>query len=440
MNRLAWLLLPLALAPRAAEALPSFRQLTGMPCTACHTTAFGPSLTPEGEAFKLLGYALGERRDALPLNALAVASFTRTLDDQPPGAATAGFEENDNVALDEVSLVYAGPVAPKFGALAEVRYDGIAHEGRWGNLDLRYADGRKVGVSDFLIWGVSLNNSPTVQDLWNTSPAWTFPFVQSGVAPQPAAAPIIERRLAYEVYGLSGYTLVSDYLYLELGGYRSLTGDVRDAVNAHGLDRIDGIASYWRVAAVVQEDPHALRFGAFGMTTPLFPGGVRSAGHDQYVDATYDATYSYRAERSHFKLQLAYTQEAQELDASAALGAAQNAYNLLHTYYATGILALQQALTLTAGGFAVEGTADAGLYAAAPVRGSANHEPDSGGAIVEIAYGTSGRPVTAFSLNYRIGLQLTHYDRFNGAHSDYDGAGRDAADNDTLFGYVWIAI
>ena len=39
----------------------------------------------------------------------------------------------------------------------------------------------------------------------------------------------------------------------------------------------------------------------------------------------------------------------------------------------------------------------------------------------------------------RTGLQFTTYSRFNGSASNYDGLGRSAKDNNTLFFYVWGA-
>ena len=39
----------------------------------------------------------------------------------------------------------------------------------------------------------------------------------------------------------------------------------------------------------------------------------------------------------------------------------------------------------------------------------------------------------------RVGIQYTLFDRFNGASSNYDGFGRSAKDNDTLFVYAWTA-
>jgi len=38
-----------------------------------------------------------------------------------------------------------------------------------------------------------------------------------------------------------------------------------------------------------------------------------------------------------------------------------------------------------------------------------------------------------------VGVEYTMFNRFNGASSNYDGFGRSARDNDTLFLYAWAA-
>jgi hypothetical protein len=39
----------------------------------------------------------------------------------------------------------------------------------------------------------------------------------------------------------------------------------------------------------------------------------------------------------------------------------------------------------------------------------------------------------------RIGAQYTFYTKFNGASENYDGFGRNAHDNNSLFLYLWAA-
>ena len=56
--------------------------------------------------------------------------------------------------------------------------------------------------------------------------------------------------------------------------------------------------------------------------------------------------------------------------------------------------------------------------------------------------GTRGWTLEAFwmPLQYvRIGAQYTMYSRYNGAASNYDGFGRNASDNNSLFLYMWMA-
>jgi len=49
--------------------------------------------------------------------------------------------------------------------------------------DIRFADQLDLGDTP-ITYGISLNNNPTVQDLWNTTPAWGFPYTGSGIQPR----------------------------------------------------------------------------------------------------------------------------------------------------------------------------------------------------------------------------------------------------------------
>ena len=88
------------------------------------------------------------------------------------------------------------------------------------NISLRYAKHGKL-ASKPVLWGVTVNNSPTVQDVWNSTPVWGYPFASSGVAPTPAAAPLVDGSLAQNVAGLGTYALWADHVYGELTVYRS---------------------------------------------------------------------------------------------------------------------------------------------------------------------------------------------------------------------------
>jgi len=77
------------------------------------------------------------------------------------------------------------------------------------------------------------------------------------------------------------------------------------------------------------------------------------------------------------------------------------------------------------------GTTDSALYDPTPVFGNVSSNPAIRGWTTEAFV----MPVQYL----RIGLQYTMYSRYNGASHNYDGAGRNAADNDSLFLYFWGA-
>ncbi len=100
-------------------------------------------------------------------------SFTHTNNGQPGGAADR-FGPNNNATIDEASIFYAGRITSKIGAFVQGTYDGVSNTGALDNTDIRFANYADLAGSRF-VYGVSVNNNPTVQDLWNTTPAWGFP-------------------------------------------------------------------------------------------------------------------------------------------------------------------------------------------------------------------------------------------------------------------------
>ena len=150
-GRLTWLWVAVIVLPGPASAVPSFARQTGMACTACHTEF--PQLTPFGRWFKLNGYTMSNGESKLPpLAGMAQPSFTRTAKNQVPKAAPS-FGENDNFALTQASLFYAGrllgPYAdallgPQLGSWAnhvgtfiQGTYDGVGHDFAWDNSEIR---------------------------------------------------------------------------------------------------------------------------------------------------------------------------------------------------------------------------------------------------------------------------------------------------------------
>ena len=64
--------------------------------------------------------------------------------------------------------------------------------------------GGRLGVRGVAgLYGVSVNNNPSVQDVWNTTPAWGIPYIASTIAPQFAPpGTTIEGALGGRVVGI----------------------------------------------------------------------------------------------------------------------------------------------------------------------------------------------------------------------------------------------
>jgi hypothetical protein len=474
-----------------AEALPSYARQTGQPCGTCHTDF--PGLTPYGRRFKIGGYTAGggpyrttlfsdwidkKKSDAKtksdaakdgqsgtsdtwvpPIAMMAIVGYTHTQAPQDPTGSP--FHANDNVVVSPVSLFYGGAITDHIGAFAQVTYNGspfgaaansadpyATYQISWDNTDVRYANTAMLAGLD-VIYGITGNNSPTVQDPWNTTPAWAFPYALSNVAPHPGTSTIIESGLAtHGTAGVGGYAFINDMLYLELTGYRSISFDAQnklgiDPFNSFGV--IDGIAPYWRVALEPHWGNHWLEFGTFGMSTRLHPWDptqVDSNGWqlnavvpqtDRYIDTAFDAQYQYQGDNYWVTLRGTYIQENQTLDASS-FNFGTNPTNTLNTFKALASLAYgnDNRIVLTGQYFNTTGSSDPTVYSANPGCGCS---PDSNGYIFEIDYIpfiSSQAPGWPWA-NVRVGLQYTYYNKF-------DGDTVFAHDNNTLFGFIWFAM
>jgi hypothetical protein len=200
-----------------AHALPSYARQTGQTCAFCHTGL--PELTPAGREFKLNGYVQGGGQQTWlpPVAAMVQTGFTHTEQGQPGGAAP-HFGPNDNFTVDQASLFYGGAIWADqgLGAFIQGTYDGVHRQFHWDNTDIRLAKQTTLFDQD-LTYGVTLNNNPTVQDVWNTTPAWGYPFFSAFLGPTPAAHPLISS-FGQQVVGAGGYLWWNHMVYAEISG------------------------------------------------------------------------------------------------------------------------------------------------------------------------------------------------------------------------------
>ena len=124
-----------------------------------------------------------------------------------------GTQNNTAEFPQQFSIFVAGKFAPHFGGLAQITYSHASDHFSMDNTDLRFANSGKLGGKDW-DYGITLNNNPTVEDPWNSTPAWGFPWVSSDSASGPLASPVIAGALAQDVAGVGAYSTVS-YTHLQ---------------------------------------------------------------------------------------------------------------------------------------------------------------------------------------------------------------------------------
>jgi hypothetical protein len=165
-----------------ASALPSFMRQTGLECGVCHTVY--PQLTPFGRKFKLRGYTLSTPKpddapffDKIPIAALLQVSRTATRNTRTAGATDDNFPRDRETFIQAAGLYYGGKITDRSGALVQYNYDGIERKWAMEMFDARYADSTTLGRE--LVYGVTLNNNPTISDIYNSTPVWAFPHTGS---------------------------------------------------------------------------------------------------------------------------------------------------------------------------------------------------------------------------------------------------------------------
>jgi hypothetical protein len=414
------------------DMTPSFARQTGLPCNACHTHY--PELTAMGRAFKLNGYVY-RRADSLqgrnpegqqnlllnlvtPLSFMFQTSYTATKTAQP------GTQNGVVFFPDQLSLFTGGEITPHVGGFLQVTFDPQSGSLGLDNADFRYANHATV-FNRHTTLGLSLNNNPTVQDLWNSTPAWGFPYGSSDAAPTPAAATVIDGTLGQQVAGLTGYALWGDHVYLEGGAYRSAPVGVERPLDATAEGVVRGVAPYWRVAFPNTFGSQYLSVGTYGMAARLYPAGV-SGPTNRFTDIAFDLSYLIPFGANSFTTDATWIHESQHWDA----GGTANARNTLNTFRVDAMYHVAHMYAFTVAPFVTTGTTDTLLYAPAPLTGSRLGSPNSSGVIAEADF----MPWQ----NLRMQFQYVAYQKFNGSSTDYDGAGRNASDNNTLYVLFWL--
>ncbi|MFA5047211.1 MAG: hypothetical protein WC542_14900 [Paludibacter sp.] len=406
------------------KALPSYARQTGMSCTACHTSF--PELNSFGRQFKANGYVLTTAStindqsgdtlkprtrlnllNNLPLSVMVQSSFSNVAKD------VVGQQNNSGQFPQQLSLFFAGQITPHIGSFIQMTYA----DGSFGldNADIRYANTTSLG-SNSLLYGLSLNNNPTSQDLWNTSPAWRFPYASSSSAPSPSKSTLIES-LGGQVIGLGAYTLLNNLIFAEFSTYRSAQIGAANPPDSTNFNVIKNFIPYWRLALQHEWNNNYLELGTFGIASTQYLSGI-SGAMDKYVDAGVDLQYERTMPFGSFSLHSSFVNENEVRDLSV-----ETNYNFqslkvdVNGYLKNGCGA-------TIGYFNNTGSADIANFP------NGDNKPNSSGFIFELEY--------LPWYNTKFATQYVAYQKFDGSSTNYDGMGRNAGNNNTIYLLAWL--
>lgn len=429
------ILLGLLAAP-GAQAVPSMGRQTGYECAKCHTVF--PELTRFGRQFKLGAFAMSSAKwdekalaERIPVSGLLQISRIGVRNTTAGGATPeTDFPRDRETIVQAAGLYYGGKITEKTGALIQYNWDGI--EKKWGMemFDARYADGFTLAGKE-LTFGVTLNNNPTVSDIYNSTPAWRFPHTETA-APVPAAT-LIDMTLASQVGGVGVYGLWDDLIYAEFATYRTAR---KGAFRFMGLGVtketvLDGNAPYWRFALQRESGPHSVALGTYGMTARVLADReMPSLGSDRYRNVGFDGFYQFVKGEHVLSVSATRIREKQTWNTSFDQGLVSNPNGTLRTLRANVHYYFQRKWGGGLEYFQTSGSTDDLRYNTGDaVMGSASGSPNSKGYITELNY----LPIQ----NVKLALRYTAYRQFNGASTDYM-PGRNASDNNNLFLLGWI--
>ncbi len=283
------------------EALPTFARQTGMPCNSCHNGNF-LALNAFGRNFKLKGYTLTTAKNiekkstkdnssylSLPelpgISAMMQISLTNTKADIPG-------QQNNAVRLpQQLSLFLAGRLSDHMGIFSQFTYANGDSGFAMDNTDLRYANSTLISGKT-LDFGFTLDNNPTVGDLWNSTPAWGFPYSGSDIAAGPSAGDFLSS-LGGAVGGIGAYGMLDNKFYGKFSLYRN--------TNTNSIDGSENVlknsAPYWRLAWQTNFNNDYLMIGTYGISARVYPqafniptgvGGPSSKYLDTAIDFQYE--------------------------------------------------------------------------------------------------------------------------------------------------------
>jgi hypothetical protein len=304
------------------------------------------------------------------------------------------------------------------------------------NVDLRYADHISDKQKD-IVWGLSLNNSPGVTDVFNAMPAWVYPYQASasGSGTEPPVKTALEGAFGGgTAVGTNAYVYIDRKYYAEVGAYWAGAGPtsiltyVNNPDNSNGTALLVGANPYYRFAYTTEWGASNAMMGVFGMNSTI-DDGTGGGLSTTFVDRGIDAQYQYISDPHVLSAQFRYISEDISDLTRAYAGPAK-----LQSTYAKAMYVYRAKYGAGLAYWRVEGDYDP--YYQGGLGGGANF------------LGTGGYPNTTVWIpsvfwqplqNVRFTLYKTIFSEYLGNSNNYDGLGRNAADNNTTYLYMWMA-
>ena len=443
-----------------ASALPTFARQTGQSCVACHAGGQFPELTPYGRIFKLTGYTIGTQGN--PFSAMLLTDVTQNKNNLDSTSGQQIASQNNIPIVDAGSVFIAGKITDNVGAFAQFTYTVYDHQdnsNNWrghrgsDNTDIRFINRYLTSESD-LITGITVHNNPGVQDVWNSTSAWSYPYVgspgsgaASGFSGLPYATKLEDGTLAQQVGGVGAYAYLNKSIYAELTGYQTATGfwkflsqgsRLGDPFNP--LTYSQGVSPYLRLAYTHDWNEQNAMIGLVALNTNLYQmdsTGLPVFGPvTHYQDKGIDAQYQYLLEPHTITAHFRFVKESINDDTLSAYANSSH----LNSLFAKLTYVYRNQYGANISYRRVTGSTDTTAYASYQGPGTGN--PLSSTTSYANSPNTKLWTPELFWLpiqNIRVGLQYNLFTEYLGSATNYDGNNRNASDNNSAYLYAWIA-
>jgi hypothetical protein len=447
------------LASLNANAIPVFARQTGFKCVACHVGGMYPQLTSLGRMFKLTGYTMGTRPNLTDMETQIdyppVAIMVQAARQYYTNTAVNGGGAPSSAFDDQVySLFAGGKITDNIGAFVQwtgQKYSNTQSNSKFtgadgqDNTEFRYADRMVDGNSD-LIYGVYLNNRPSMSDVWNTSENWVSGWINY-FNPTQAQAPttfLDSQPMQHLALGVGTYAFLNKTWYGEIGVYKSVTHGPFSLLTSNASPAGNGTAAvidptpYFRLAYNREWGAHSAEIGLHGVTAyahgldPAGSGNSNWAGPVSiYRDFQLDGQYQYVLDPHYFAAHARIGREFMNNNLTGPNFSSATAVNatdtLTETYLdLTYIYKAKYGALLSYQG--ANGSSDTGLYAA----NSASGSPDWSAWTPHIFW--------APWQNVRVGAMYTIYTKMGGVGGSSRALTNNTGPHDYNTGMIYVGV